>query len=130
MSGRVRVLLTRVGLRPPFITGEVVERFDQWSDVFHALAASCHVPFLNLCPYRHNRRLYFDGLVWSSLLVPWSGDNLDLVIKVSAVSAPLTDIRAPLSPPWWTILPPSVDVLRGFFWAGYRDAARFFAVPP
>jgi len=130
MSGRVRVLLTRVSARPPFITGEVVEQFAERPDVFHGLRASCHVPLLHLRPYRYHRRHYFDGLVWSSLLVPWSGDDADLVVKVSAISAPLTDMRAPLSPIWWVILPPSVDALRGLFWVGYRDAARWFTDPP
>merc|ERR1711972_1286010 len=89
MSGRVRVLLTRVSKRPPFITGEVVDQFADWSDVFHRLRASCHVPGMHICPYRHHNRSYFDGLIWSSLLVPWSGDDSDFVVKVSAISAPL-----------------------------------------
>lgn len=130
MSGRVRVLLTRVSRRPPFITGDVVDQFSDWADVFHGLRATCHVPFLNPLPYSYHGRLYYDGLVWSSLLVPWSGGEQDLVVKVSATSTPLTDIRAPLSPPWWTVLPPSVDVLRGMFWTGYRDAAAWFSDPP
>lgn len=130
MSGRVRVLLTRISIKPPFITGDVVDQFGTWSDVFHGLRASCHVPGLHMCPYRYHGRLYFDGLVWSSLLVPWSGDDANLVVKVSATSAPLTDLRAPLSPPWWILLPPHVDVLRGLFWVGYRDAAQWFTEPP
>eukprot|EP00419_Tripos_fusus_P022520 CAMPEP_0172721550 /NCGR_PEP_ID=MMETSP1074-20121228/79305_1 /TAXON_ID=2916 /ORGANISM="Ceratium fusus, Strain PA161109" /LENGTH=633 /DNA_ID=CAMNT_0013547309 /DNA_START=245 /DNA_END=2146 /DNA_ORIENTATION=+ len=130
MTGRVRVLLTRVSRRPPFLTGEVVDRFVDKQDVFTSLRASCHVPGLHLFPYRHRAGLYFDGLVWSSLLVAWSGDRPDLVVKVSAIAAPLTDIRAPVSPVWWCILPPDVDTLRGLFWLGYKDAARWFTESP
>jgi len=130
MTGRVRVLLTRISWRPPFITGEVVDHFVDREDVFGRLRASCHVPGLHLLPYRHRASLYWDGLVWSSLLVAWSGDRPDLVVKVSAIAAPLTDIRAPVSPVWWCIIPPDVDTLRGLFWLGYRDAARWFTEPP
>jgi len=128
-SGRVRILLTRIGMKPPFITGEVVDQYGDWWDVFHRARASCHVPVLNPLPYRHEKRLYFDGLIWSSLLVPWGGDLSDLVVKISATSAPLTDIRAPLSPLWWILLPPNLDALRGLFWLGYRDAAQWFSEP-
>jgi len=130
MTGRVRVLLTRISWRPPFVTGEVVDRFVSLQDVFGRLRASCHVPGLHLFPYRHPAGRYFDGLVWSSLLVAWSGDRPDLVVKVSAIGAPLTDMRAPVSPVWWCILPPDVDTLRGLFWLGYKDAARWFTEPP
>jgi len=129
MSGRVRLLLTRVSLKPPFFTGDVVDQYGDWSDVFHGLRATCHVPGLNPFPYRYHGRYYFDGLVWSSLLVPWSGEDADLVVKVSAVGAPLMDIRAPMSPIWWAMLPPDLDEMRGMFWVGYQDAARWFAGP-
>lgn len=129
-TGRVRILMTRIGMRPPFITGDVVDQFDTWDDVYGVLRASCHVPGLQLLPYTHRGRHYYDGLIWSSLLVPWSGDDKDLCVKVSAWSAPLSDIRAKPSPPWWILIPPSKAVLRGIFWSGYRDAARWFAEPP
>mmetsp|Transcript_70512 Transcript_70512/g.147630 ORF Transcript_70512/g.147630 Transcript_70512/m.147630 type:complete len:1121 (+) Transcript_70512:238-3600(+) len=129
MSGRVRVLLTKISWKPPFITGEAVDQYSSWPDAFGGLRATCHVPGLNPMPYKYLGRYYFDGLVWSSLLVPWSGDIGDLVVKVSAVGAPLTDIRAPISPLWWAIFPPSIDILRGMFWVGYRDAAQWFAGP-
>lgn len=129
MSGRVRILLTRIASRPPFITGNVVDQFQDWSDTFQGLRATIHVPGLNAFPYRYRGRYYFDGMLWSSLLVPWSGDSLDLVVKVSAVGAPLTDISAPLSPTWWMLFPPSIDELRGLFWVGYRDTAAWFAGP-
>jgi len=128
VSGRVRILLTRVSAKPPFITGEVVDQFSSWADVFHRARATCHVPGMHLWPYRVQDRFYFDGLVWSSLMVPWS-DYGEHVVKVSAISAPLTDIRAPLSPHWWIIMPPSVPALRGLFWLGYRDAHRWFTAP-
>lgn len=129
MSGRVRVLLTRISTKPPFLTGEVVNQFTDYNDVFHRLRASCHVPALNPCPYRHKKRLYYDGLLWSSLLVPWAGQDVDLVVKVSALASLLSDIRARLHPLWWALFPPSVDVLRGLFWVGYRDAANWFLEP-
>mmetsp|Transcript_67228 Transcript_67228/g.161094 ORF Transcript_67228/g.161094 Transcript_67228/m.161094 type:complete len:1092 (-) Transcript_67228:129-3404(-) len=128
VSGRVRLLLTRVSAKPPFITGEVVDQFATWSDVFHRARATCHVPGMHLFPYRVQDRYYFDGLVWSSLMVPWS-DYGNHVVKVSAISAPLTDIRAPKSPLWWIIMPPGVPALRGLFWLGYRDAHRWFTAP-
>lgn len=31
---------------------------------------------------------------------------------------------------WWALFPPPVDVLRGLFWTGYRDAARYFSEKP
>eukprot|EP00927_Polykrikos_kofoidii_P029843 TRINITY_DN25733_c0_g1_i1.p1 TRINITY_DN25733_c0_g1~~TRINITY_DN25733_c0_g1_i1.p1 ORF type:complete len:1041 (-),score=88.12 TRINITY_DN25733_c0_g1_i1:1-3123(-) len=129
MSGRARVLLTRVSIKPPFITGEAVDQFGEWDDTFRGLRASCHVPGLHFLPYRYHDRYYFDGLVWSSLLVPWSGDSSS-VVKVSATGTPLSDIRAPVSPPWWTLIPPSEDALRGMFWVGYRDVHSWFVDPP
>lgn len=79
LSGRVRVLLTRVCWRPPWVTGEYVDQFESFDDVFHTLRASCHVPGLNLFPYGVRKggevRRYFDGLMWSSLLVPWQCDR-------------------------------------------------------
>ncbi len=56
MSGRVRVLLTRVSLKPPFFTGEVVDQFVDWIDAFKGLRASCHVPGLNIFPYEYHGR--------------------------------------------------------------------------
>eukprot|EP00927_Polykrikos_kofoidii_P006660 TRINITY_DN12697_c1_g1_i2.p1 TRINITY_DN12697_c1_g1~~TRINITY_DN12697_c1_g1_i2.p1 ORF type:complete len:517 (-),score=46.67 TRINITY_DN12697_c1_g1_i2:33-1511(-) len=125
MSGRVRTLVTRVSLKPPFITGEALEHFGSWKDAFRGLRASCHVPVLNILPYQFNGRFYYDGLFWSSLLVPWSGDSSSTV-KVSATSTPLADIRAPAAPLWFALCPPSVDALRGLFWIGYRDAHAWF----
>lgn len=130
MSGRVRVLLTRISTKWPFVTADVVDQYADWQESFHALRATCHVPGMNIMPYQFSGRSYFDGLVWSSLLVPWSGDENDLVVKVSATSTPLTDIRAPVCPTWWIVVPPSIDTLRGMFWTGYRDAAIWFSEQP
>ena len=58
-----------------------------------------------------------------------------------------SDIRPPLIPPWWCILPPPVRVLRGLYWqgapvaqiqlkepldpsSGYMDALMWFRAPP
>ena len=48
LSGRVRILLTRVSLKYPFFTAEVVNNFSSRESVFHALRASCHVPKLGM----------------------------------------------------------------------------------
>ena len=45
LSGRIRVLLTRVSFKFPFLSAEVVNSFKNQEDVFHALRSSCHVPF-------------------------------------------------------------------------------------
>lgn len=129
LAGRVRVLLTRVSMKPPFVTGEIVDQYRDRREAWQTLRASCHVPGLNPKPYKVNDRLYYDGLLWSSFFVPWVSDD-SLTVRVSAISRPLTDIRAPVQPMWWTLMPPPVDALRGLFWVGYRDAARFFSVPP
>merc|ERR1719291_1381131 len=76
-----------------------------------------------------NGRGYFDGLLWSSFFVPWVSDS-NLTVRVSALSRPLTDIKARLTPLWWTLWPPTEDVLRGMYWSGYADAARFFSESP
>eukprot|EP00930_Biecheleria_cincta_P090514 TRINITY_DN79906_c0_g1_i1.p1 TRINITY_DN79906_c0_g1~~TRINITY_DN79906_c0_g1_i1.p1 ORF type:complete len:693 (+),score=49.87 TRINITY_DN79906_c0_g1_i1:52-2130(+) len=129
LTGRVRVLLTRVSMKPPFVTGEIVDQYRDRQEAWKTLRASCHVPGLNPKPYKVNDRLYFDGLLWSSFFVPWVSDD-SLTVRVSAISRPLTDIRAPVQPLWWTLCPPPEDVLRGLFWVGYRDAAKFFSAPP
>jgi len=46
LSGRIRVLLTRVSFKFPFLSAEVVNSFKNQEDVFHALRSSCHVPML------------------------------------------------------------------------------------
>jgi elongation of very long chain fatty acids protein 4 len=129
LSGRVRVLLTRVKLSPPFIAGEIVDQYRDWNEAFHTLRASCHIPGCSLFPWKLNGRYYFDGLMWSSFFVPWVSDD-SLTIRISAISRPLTDIRAPFHPLWWALFPPREDVLRGLYWIGYREAARWFTTPP
>lgn len=129
LSGRVRVLLTRISTKAPFVTGEIVDQYRDYSEAWHTLRASCHVPVIQMKPYKLNGRFYYDGLLWSSFFVPWVSDD-SLTVRVSAMGRPLTDIRAPVQPLWWGLLPPPIDVLRGLFWIGYRDAARFFSEPP
>eukprot|EP00929_Paragymnodinium_shiwhaense_P015867 TRINITY_DN123971_c0_g1_i1.p1 TRINITY_DN123971_c0_g1~~TRINITY_DN123971_c0_g1_i1.p1 ORF type:complete len:726 (+),score=165.63 TRINITY_DN123971_c0_g1_i1:91-2268(+) len=131
MTGRARVLLTRVTWKPPFLQGEVVDQFADKQDAERTLRASSHVPGLKIKPYRLHTGWYYDGMMWSSLLVPWqAAEDSRHLIKVSALSQPLTDIRAPLQPIWWAMLPPPLDALRGLFWCGYRDMALYFATPP
>lgn len=133
ISGRLRVLLTRVCCRPPFLTGEVL---NHWSDdemAVKTIAASCHFPLLaGILPKRIGDRYYYDGLVWPSrLLVQWRGAKDDHVVRVSAVSLLPADIScSPIVPLWWGGLPPQPDILRGIFWRGYRDAAMWFSAEP
>merc|ERR1711937_116477 len=81
---------------------------------------------------RKGRRMwaaYYDGLMWSSLFVPWQRPEDSHVVLVSAVSQPLTDIKAPAAPLWWGLWPPAVLVLRGMFYQGYKDAGAWFTGP-
>eukprot|EP00930_Biecheleria_cincta_P038097 TRINITY_DN26180_c0_g1_i2.p1 TRINITY_DN26180_c0_g1~~TRINITY_DN26180_c0_g1_i2.p1 ORF type:complete len:787 (+),score=76.14 TRINITY_DN26180_c0_g1_i2:54-2414(+) len=128
MTGRCRVLLTRVSLRYPFLTAEVVNQFRDNQDVFHALRASCHVPVIGgLLPYRYDGHYYLDGMFWPQMLVPWKGTQHDFVVRISALlSGPSSDIRPPIMPTWWSLFPPREDVLRGIYWLGYLHAASWF----
>lgn len=132
LSGRIRILLTRVTAWPPFVMGEVATDFPDNEYGIQVLCASCHVPFVDgLLPRRIGKRLYYDGLFWPShFFVPWRGGMHDYVVQVSATSMPLSDISSPSMPFWWGFIPPSVDILRGLFWLGYRDAARWFSTAP
>ncbi|CAE8592048.1 unnamed protein product, partial [Polarella glacialis] len=132
LSGRVRVLLTRVSPKPPFVMGEVVDTFASNEIGITTLCASCHVPLMaGILPYKIEDRYYYDGMAWpSSFLVPWRAARGDLVIRISAMGAPLSDIRVSAAPLWWGLLPPSISLLRGLFWMGYRDAAVYFSAEP
>lgn len=131
IAGRLRVLLTRVSPFPPFVMGEVVDRFPDNETCIATLVASCHVPFFaGILPRRVGNCYYYDGMMWTATLVPWRGSWGDRVVKVSSRGAPLSHIQAPVMPVWWMVLPPSIDVLRGMFWCGYRDAALYFGHQP
>ncbi|CAK9108180.1 Elongation of very long chain fatty acids protein 7 (3-keto acyl-CoA synthase Elovl7) (ELOVL fatty acid elongase 7) (ELOVL FA elongase 7) (Very long chain 3-ketoacyl-CoA synthase 7) (Very long chain 3-oxoacyl-CoA synthase 7) [Durusdinium trenchii] len=132
LSGRLRVLLTRVSFKYPFLKAQVVNQFSSKESVFHTLRASCHIPMLGgVGPYFYNGNAYFDGMFWPQFLVPWKGTQSDLVIRVAAVWRNLSaDIVAPSVPTWWALLPPEVDALRGLYWQGYSDAARWFTQGP
>jgi hypothetical protein len=128
LTGRVRVVLSRVSLRYPFVTAEVVTNYNSNEDVFHALRATCHVPIIaGLGPYWHDGNAYFDGMFWPQMMVPWKGSQDDYKVRVSAFSIPLSDIRSQVLPTWWALFPPDEVILRGLFWSGYRDAGRWFA---
>eukprot|EP00928_Gymnodinium_smaydae_P081301 TRINITY_DN6484_c0_g1_i1.p1 TRINITY_DN6484_c0_g1~~TRINITY_DN6484_c0_g1_i1.p1 ORF type:complete len:759 (+),score=100.43 TRINITY_DN6484_c0_g1_i1:60-2336(+) len=130
VTGRIRVLLSRVSLKYPFFTAEVVTSFKTNEDVFHALRASCHVPVIaGMGPYRYDGHSYFDGMFWPHMLVSWKGSQDDHKIRVSAFSSPSSDIKPPVLPQWWSIFPPEEEILRGIFWMGYRDTARCFKEP-
>lgn len=131
LTQRLRILVTRVLLRPPFFMGEVVDEFPDNETATQWLLASCHIPVIfGLLPFRVDGKAYYDGGLWSSLLVPWRGGEGDRVVKVSGFGSPNSDIRPPFLPPWWGIFPPPVRVLRGIFWRGYKDAARWFRTEP
>jgi len=132
LSGRLRVLLTRVRMQPPFVMAEVVDQFEDTENAVEVLCASCHMPLLaSPCPRRLGHCYYYDGMFWPScLLVNWRGARDDRVVRVSALGAPLSDIRMSAAPIWWIVLPPSKSILRGMFWCGYRDAAAWFSTPP
>ncbi|CAK9065872.1 unnamed protein product [Durusdinium trenchii] len=132
LSGRVRILLTRVSFKYPFFTAEVVNQYSTKESVFHALRASCHVPMLGgFGPYCYDGHAYFDGMFWPQVLVPWKGTESDLVIRVAALLRnPSSDIKAPSVPTWWSIFPPEEDTLRGLYWQGYSDAAQFCTQGP
>jgi len=132
LSGRFRVLLTRLSWKFPFFTAEVVNKFKNNEDVFHGLRASCHVPVIGgLGPYRYDGHAYFDGMFWPQMLVPWKGTANDCVVRVSAmIAGPSTDIKPPLLPMWWSVFPPEEDILRGIYWMGYKNAAQWFSEAP
>ncbi|CAE8585245.1 unnamed protein product [Polarella glacialis] len=127
----LRVLLTRVSLRPPFITGEVVDEFHSREDCIDVLLATCHVPGVHIKPHSCRQGYYYDGLMWNSLFVPWQSEDDSHVVYISAFSLnQMADIQPPSLPLWWALFPPPVRILRGLFWIGYRDMDRWFAEEP
>jgi len=131
IAGRLRVLVTRVLFRPPFIMGEVVDEFPDNETSIQYLLASCHIPMVfGFLPKVVDEKYYYDGLMWSSLFVPWRGAQKDHIVKVSGIGGSLSDIRPPFIPPWGCILPPPVKVLRGLYWQGYLDALLWFNSQP
>eukprot|EP00929_Paragymnodinium_shiwhaense_P065087 TRINITY_DN32673_c0_g1_i1.p1 TRINITY_DN32673_c0_g1~~TRINITY_DN32673_c0_g1_i1.p1 ORF type:complete len:238 (-),score=35.41 TRINITY_DN32673_c0_g1_i1:93-701(-) len=69
-------------------------------------------------------------MAWTSYLVPWRSVRGSRVVKITARSAPLHHVQSPLCPHWWAIFPPDEKVLRGMFWCGYQDMARWASAPP
>lgn len=131
IAGRLRILVTRIFFRPPFFMGEVVDRFPDNESAIQLLLASCHIPIISgVLPYKVEGKYYYDGMMWSSLFVPWRGAREDHIVKISGIGGTLSDIRPPFIPPWWCILPPSVRVLRGLYWQGYLDALLWFRTEP
>jgi len=129
-SGGIRVLLTKVSMKPPFFQAEAASQFRTWKELFCCLRATCHIPMIGgILPYPvEGRGWYYDGLLWASLFVPWrSFAETDQVIKVSGLGLPGAHIgpRQP-APAWWGLFPPSKEALEGLVWSGYRDTARFF----
>ena len=115
----------------PLFSAEVVNKFSNNLDVFHALRASCHMPVIGgFCPYRYGNHAYLDGMFWPQMLVPWRGTLDDFVVRVSVVSMLTGDIKTSYLPIWWALFPPEEDVLRGLYWLGYSDTARWFARQP
>jgi hypothetical protein len=131
-TNRLSILLTRVSFQFPFFTAEVVNKFRTRQDLWHALRASCHVPIIGgLGPHCYDGHAYFDGMFWPQFLVPWKGTHDDFVVRVNVMlSGPASDIAPPLLPTWWSLFPPEESVLRGLYWIGYENAARWFAQAP
>lgn len=129
-SSVLRVLLTKVSRRPPFLMGEVVSQFRSWEELFFVLRASCHIPVVGgLLPYPiPDHGWFYDGLLWSSLFVPWrTFGRQDSVFKISPLFV-WADIRpSALVPLWWAIFPPSTDALLGLLMLGYKDAQDWSA---
>jgi len=128
----LRVLLTKVSSKPPFLMGEVVSTFHTWGELFASLRASCHIPLVCLLPYPvPGHGWYYDGLVWASLFVPWrTFSESDTVIKVSAFGAPGADLKPSVRIPfWWAIFPPSMEALHGLVMLGYHDTQNYFKQP-
>eukprot|EP00300_Choanocystis_sp_HF-7_P042563 c9300_g1_i1.p1 GENE.c9300_g1_i1~~c9300_g1_i1.p1 ORF type:complete len:607 (+),score=87.90 c9300_g1_i1:22-1842(+) len=126
-SHRLRVLLTRVTPKFPFVMAEVATNFPSYADLTSALRGSCHIPLIaGLRPFQGR---YLDGLFWSSLLVPWRQSNeSDCVVKSSAIGLLTAQIKPSVPiPTWWMLFPPSAPVLTGLMEQGYADAARFFS---
>jgi len=131
LKQRLRVLVTRVTFMWPFVMGEVIDDFPNDEVSIDIMAASCHVPLLaGIFPKRVGGKMYYDGMAWTSALVPWRGPRGSRVVKITARSAPLHHVQSPMMPLWWAVFPPSKDVLRGMFWRGYRDMAEWFNTPP
>lgn len=124
-SSVLRVLLTKVSRRPPFLMGEVVSQFSSWEELFSVLRASCHIPIAGgLLPYPiKDHGWFWDGLLWSSLFVPWrTFGRHDSVFKISPFAS-WADIRpSTILPPWWAMFPPSIECLLGMLMLGYKDA--------
>jgi len=60
----------------------------------------------------------YDGWWWMMMDDDgwWMDDGCAPVVIIRPVWAARSDIRPPLIPPWWCILPPPVRVLRGLYW--------------
>lgn len=128
-SDVLRVLLTKVSRRPPFVMGEVVSQYYSWNHLFAVLRASCHIPLVCILPYPiPGLGWYYDGLLWASLFVPWrTFSESDNLIRVSAFGMPWADIKCSVSIPfWWAMFPPSVDGLYGLIALGYHDAQEYY----
>ena len=128
-SGSIRILGTRCMMTPPFFEGEVFDQFQSPTHLKQVIRASSHVPLLAGFPYKMGSEYYIDGLWWSEDVVPWRTFRPnDFVIRVSAWSAPSSDIHPQLLlPPWWSVSPPSEEVLEGLVASGFEDAEAYFA---
>merc|ERR1719498_1853207 len=103
LKGRLRVLLTRVTWKPPFLFGAVPRKIDETGG------------------------RYMDGFFWPSLFVSWRCSSGDRLLRISVIGAPYADIKPSVPLPyWWAIYPPPKEIMWGIFYLGYMDAAAFF----
>lgn len=129
-SNKLRVLLTRLSWKPPFVMGQVVSEFHSRSYLFDVLQASSHIPIIFGLGFLLDGVRYFDGMFWIGSIVPWrSFNSRQRVCRVSAFSSFGSDIGPrwfAIPPIWWAVFPPNREVLEGMTWAGYRDIASAF----
>ena len=127
-----RVIMTRVMLKPPFVCGEIVDRYDDKEHMSAIIRASSHIPFLGgILPYKFRGSYYLDGFWWASEhFIPWRSFRPDdFVVRVSAMGTPNSWISPKLwLPPWWALIPPQEEVLEGLCACGFEDAENFFGV--
>jgi hypothetical protein len=130
-DGRLRVLMTRLRAQPPFIMGEVANRFEDRETLLHCLQASSQIPIVFGMAYYipSTRAYYLDGLLWMTAFVPWRAAGNSPVCRVSAFNNFGSDVGPTLTrlpPMWWILFPPSKQVLRGMVLSGYCDMATQF----
>ena len=134
-DGRLRILMTRLQVEPPFVKGEVANEFHDRSTLIHCLSASSQIPVIFGLPYfiPAKRSYYIDGLLWVTSFVPWRSVGNSPVCRVSAFNNFGSNVGPKLTAfplPWWPLFAPSHRLLRGMLMSGYCDMAAHFETLP